>query len=1174
VKCPGRSLSFITCLILLSLIVGFGVRSNEYFGGSARRVAPDKRAQIIKAYGQLPLPFEANRGQVGRQVKFIARSSGQTLFLTAHEAVLSLRSSNIDQPIQSATVKMSLVGGNAQSRMVGLDELPGKSNYFAGADPQRWYTNIANYARVKYDEVYPGIDLIWHGNQQRLEHDFIVAPGADAQRIRWAFAGAQALRVDAQGELVLQTAAGEMRLLKPQAWQEVAGERRPVACAYAIKGKQQIGFKLGAYDRRRELIIDPVLLYASFLGGSGFEQGVGIALDPEGNIYVAGVAASTDFPGPSSIRPAADESSDAFVVKLNPNASAIIYGTWLGGAGRDVPTALAVDQSGNAYVTGSTGSADFPVTAGVLQRTLGGGFGDGFVTKLNPAGSALVYSTYLGGSGSDFTTGIVLDSSGLFKTSDSGASWNDSGVTLSTTQVRSLTIDPTNSNTLYAGTLVGVAKSTDGGVQWRLTGQGGAGGALGSVQVVAVDPSNPNIIYAGGEFGGIYKSTNGGDSYTSIFNDLPADTSVNFFYDILIDPTAPATVYMGTDGGAYKSLNGGTSWARMQGLDFGATPSQRPRVNRLIFDPANRAILFAATNRGLFKTTNGGNTWVGLNNGLGPSNFGSEVFALVVDPTMPNTLYAGLAGFNGGLFKTTDGGATWRASNAGLFLAGQTVALSVNALAINPSAPMTLYAGTSAGVYKTVDGGATWTAANNGLPLLAVNALALDLRAPANLYAGMNGGNDAFAAKLNAQGTALGWLTYLGGASNDEAFGITLDKDGNVYLVGYTTSANFPTANPLQAAGAGFTDAFIANDTDLSAFAVGNFDADGRADFVTIDGRRSGVVIHWNRCATSGLTIYGQALDRTTPIGLGNVTVRLSGARTATTTTDLGGNYEFTGLPPGNYTVTVERAGVEFNPASQTLNNVTADRAVNFSGARKGTTVSAASFTGQAVAPNSVASIFGPEMSRGTEVAQEQPLPIRLANQYVYFKDSAGVERAAQLFFVSPGQINFLIPGEAALGPASIHIFSPVNSNEPDTTDTLLIERVAPGLFAANANGAGVAAAVALRVKAGGAQSFEPVARFDGTRFVSVPLDLGPATDQIFLILFGTGFRNHNGLANVSARVDGTACEVFYAGAQGSLAGLDQLNLLLPRSLAGRGELDLVLTVEGKQANTVRVNIK
>ena len=272
--------------------------------------------------------------------------------------------------------------------------------------------------------------------------------------------------------------------------------------------------------------------------------------------------------------------------------------------------------------------------------------------------------------------------------------------------------------------------------------------------------------------------------------------------------------------------------------------------------------------------------------------------------------------------------------------------------------------------------------------------------------------------------------------------------------------------------------------------------------------------------------------------------------------------------------MTAERAATEFTASSQTLNNLTTDRSVNFSGARKGTTVSAASFIGQSLAPDSIASIFGLEMSRRVEYAEGQPLPILLANLYVNLKDSSGAERASQLFFVSPGQINFLIPAEAANGPASIHVFSPGASNEPDTTGSLMIEKVAPGLFTANSNGAGVAAAVVLRVKPDGAQIYEPVARFDGSKFVSAPIDLGPATDRVFLLLFGTGIRNNIGLSGVSARIGDTPCEVQFAGAQGGFAGLDQVNLLLPRSLAGRGEADLVLTVDSKQANTVRVNIK
>ncbi|MEO6724782.1 MAG: hypothetical protein ABIP14_05725, partial [Blastocatellia bacterium] len=189
----------------------------------------------------------ANRGQTDPRVKFISRNSGHTLFLTGDGAVLSLRSARKDGDfkVPPSVIRMKLAGANARPRVAVLDELAGKSNYFIGDAPQAWRTGIANYARVKYEGVYPGIDLVWHGNQRQLEHDFIVAPGADPRRIRWSFAGAQTVRVDEQGELVLQAGAGDARMLKPQAWQEVNGERHNVACKYAINRSRQVEFRLG-----------------------------------------------------------------------------------------------------------------------------------------------------------------------------------------------------------------------------------------------------------------------------------------------------------------------------------------------------------------------------------------------------------------------------------------------------------------------------------------------------------------------------------------------------------------------------------------------------------------------------------------------------------------------------------------------------------------------------------------------------------------------------------------------------------------------------------------------------------------------------------------------------------------------------------------------------------------
>lgn len=819
-------------VVSLLFLGGFGVQAGKHLRQShPSSTNSAKHRQIAERYAKLPLQFEANRGQADRQVKFISRGNGQTLFLTANEAVLKLQSGDS----QTAAVTLTLAGANRQPRVAGLSQLPGKSNYFLGNQPSRWRTNVPNYEQVRYDEVYPGIDLVWHGNQRRLEHDFILAPGADPHRIKLAFTGAQSLRIDEDGALALQTGAGELKLLKPEAWQETNGQRQPVTCDYAINQQRQVGFRLGQYDPQKELVIDPVLLYSSFLGGSGFEQGSGVALDKDGNIYIAGISSSNDFPGSSPIQDApGSPDNDVFIVKLNPSGSAILYGTWLGGANTDLPNAVAVDQAGNAYVTGWTFSQNFPTTNSALQRTINGAT-DAFVAKINAAGSALAYSTYLGGTGGELTNSIALDSSGnaylagstdsrdlpatgfqtkrassgAFKTGDGAANWSSIGGTLNPSLVRCLAVDANTPGTLYAGSGSGVFKSTDGGATWTPTNRSGSANAPTNVQTISIDPTNSNVLYVGTQFSFLLKSTDGGNSYTQINQGIPLNSNVRTYYDILVDPVSPNTLYLGTNVGAFKSLNGGATWTPMPRLNVVPGFGQPLRVNRLVLDPSNRLTLYAATNGGLFKTMDGGEQWTAINTGLGLSP-GTEVFVLAVDPATPKTLYAGVQGFQGGLFKSTDGGATWRAGNTGLVFPGTTFVQTVNALAIDPAAPNTLYAGAgSSGIFKTTDGGVTWNLSNNGITVLPVLALALDPRASGTLYVGVSGGGDAFAAKLNAQGTALDWLTYLGGAASDDARGIALDKDGNVYLGGSTTSTDFPTANPLQANYAGNTDAYV-----------------------------------------------------------------------------------------------------------------------------------------------------------------------------------------------------------------------------------------------------------------------------------------------------------------------------------------------------------------------------
>jgi len=418
------------------------------------------KQHLVEAYGKIPLSFEANQGQTDARVKFLAHGQGYTLFLTrGGEALLTLRKPALKRDslhpaankpaaepesetvTPSAVIRMSLAGANRTPQLEGANELSGKANYIIGNDPKKWRTNVPLFTKVNYRDVYPGVDLVYYGNQKQLEHDFVVAPGADPHVITLNFAGPEKLSLDAQGGLALAVQKGEVRLEKPRIYQEVDGARIEISGNYILKSAHEAGFQIADYDRSRPLIIDPVLAYSTYLGGSGGNNGGdsanAIAVDSDGNAYVTGSAGSIDFPttpgafqtaGPTPCPTGAGCSSvDAFVTKLNAAGSALVYSTYLGGSHRNYSNAIAVDSAGNAYVTGKTCSTDFPTTPDAFQPlshvTLEG-YGNAFVTKLNVSGSGLVYSTYLGGSGGyagnqgwacgygDTGYGIAVDSKG------------------------------------------------------------------------------------------------------------------------------------------------------------------------------------------------------------------------------------------------------------------------------------------------------------------------------------------------------------------------------------------------------------------------------------------------------------------------------------------------------------------------------------------------------------------------------------------------------------------------------------------------------------------------------------------------------------------------------------------------------------------------------------------
>jgi hypothetical protein len=348
----------------------------------------------------LPLTFEVNRGQAAKAVRYLARSPDFTVFLTGDDAVIVGAADD--------TLRLHLVGANPTARIEGIQQLPGISNYFVGNDPAHWQRGIANYAKVRYAHAYPGIDVIYYGNRQHLEYDFEVAPHADPGRIAMDFSGAKPLSINADGDLVR---AGKAILRRPVAYQEFAGSRRAVEARYVVRSADRVVFALGRYDKSKALVIDPLFVYSSYLGGGADDGGVKIAVDNSGAAYVTGHTNSVNFPTTAgSAQTLYAGGGDAFVSKFNAAGTALIYSTYLGGTGADAGQAIAVDTIGNAYVVGNTNSNDFPVTATAAQAALGGG-NDAFLSLLDGTG-ALVYSTYLGGSGLDVATGVAVDAVG------------------------------------------------------------------------------------------------------------------------------------------------------------------------------------------------------------------------------------------------------------------------------------------------------------------------------------------------------------------------------------------------------------------------------------------------------------------------------------------------------------------------------------------------------------------------------------------------------------------------------------------------------------------------------------------------------------------------------------------------------------------------------------------
>jgi Ca2+-binding RTX toxin-like protein len=410
VSIPLRLLALVALAALAALVAA---RAGTPPAGEAARLGSQQRSALADGYGRLPLSFEPNRGQSGRAVRYLARGAGYGLYLTEREAVLALArpAKQGRRPGRRAALRLGFVGANEHPRLTAERRLAGRVNYLRGKQRSRRQRNIPTYRRVRYRALWPGTDLVFYGRGGALEYDLVLGPYADPARIALRLRGARRLRLDRSGDLIVDLkGGGSLRQRRPLAYQRVAGQRRPVRSRYTLGAKGRLGFRLGAYDRRRPLVIDPLLAYSTYLGGGNTDYAFGIALDAAGSAYVTGTTFSSDFPTNNPLLPANAGYFDTFVTKLTPSGRALAYSTYLGGSNGEDGYGIAVDVAGSAYVTGKTNSSDFP-TKNALQPMFGG-HADVFVAKLKPSGDALAYSTYLGGSGFDSGYGIAVDSAG------------------------------------------------------------------------------------------------------------------------------------------------------------------------------------------------------------------------------------------------------------------------------------------------------------------------------------------------------------------------------------------------------------------------------------------------------------------------------------------------------------------------------------------------------------------------------------------------------------------------------------------------------------------------------------------------------------------------------------------------------------------------------------------
>jgi hypothetical protein len=700
----------------------------------------NSRQQALAAYGNLPLTFIENHGQMNHDVRYYGRRGNFGVYFTPKEIMFALEkpsqpSGNFvrtaassggfsprviptavslsenqskdqsEDQSNSALLALRFLQANPRVTLAAEERAPGEINYFRGNDPAHWQTGLAQYSQVVYRELWQGIDLKLREQEKSLKYEFRVHAGAQVSNIRLAYTGASGVRLDDSGTLLIESPAGLLRDAPPVAYQEIAGVRVPVESHYVLNNATgEYGFTIGAgYQPSHDLIIDPGVSYSTFLGGTSHEIGSGIAVDAAGNAYIVGITQSPDFTttaGAFDRTGAASTVSDVFVAKLNPTGTALVYATFIGGSDFDFGRAIAIDAAGNAYITGQTKSSDFPTTKGAFDTTFNipancprcaADNYDAFVTKLNASGSALVYSTFLGGAQDiDDALGIAVDSLG-------------SAYVTGETASPDFPITP--------GAFRTVKNASDDAYVTKLNPAGSAlvySTFIGGSQVefgvrIAVDASHNAYVL--------------GNTSSPDFPTTPGafDTSFNGAFDVFVLKLNAAGTAL-----VYSTFLGGSGFDSAGGLAI---------------DSAGNAYVSGGTASSDFPITPGAFQTVS------PNSTGGGGFVTKLNPTGSALVYSTFLGDAG-----------------------------CNGLALTPTGNVWVTGSTTSQTFPTTPD------AFQGF--LHVNGAT---------------SSDGFITELNATGTAILYSTYLGGTNTDYGTDLALDSTGNVYVTGETMSSDFPT---------------------------------------------------------------------------------------------------------------------------------------------------------------------------------------------------------------------------------------------------------------------------------------------------------------------------------------------------------------------------------------------